>query len=251
MSRKVSAVGLPAIEQAVSVLLKTHRQPLSIGPDFIIEPGVVWETDSILLAVSQRSVLYARGDILFEEDTLDFLSHSSVMNHRRALWLSSLAPGQSEFALKMATNLVPWWGPRGSVSAWLNRFGVFHSGQRNEIEVAARYTTDFLQGLFGMRSTGTGFHQIVGAMGPCAPEVFSRWVGPSDVPQFLGILLGSRGEKEIKLDNVGPEFAKIRELPALEFRSDVAGSMFFRMLDRAEEGAQRLAPLIARLRTRL
>ena len=54
----------------------------------------------------------------------------------------------------------PWWGPAGSVCAWIGSFACFFTGSRKDIDFGGRCSVMFLE-MFGLRSfRSDGYHEI-------------------------------------------------------------------------------------------
>lgn len=252
MSRVVT-LGYPAIIHALGLLAENVGRPLTVIKDSVIlEPGAVWEHDNVLLAANSRAVQYARGDTVFEDDTISFLGSAYNPAMKRPLWMNQLSAGQIRPVFGLAHSLSAWWGPRGSVCAWLNQFGVFYMIHRLELELASRHAVLLLDSLFGLRPLWTSlFDSLTSSMGEGGPEVFERWVKPSDVGPFVGILLGSSGPEQIRVQGLSKAIGELRESPTEIFESCVSVPIFSMLVRRAETAAGNLAPVIEKLRARM
>ncbi len=208
--------------------------------------------DSVLVSANGRTVQYTRGDTLFQDDLYRFLVRTYSRDWKRPAWMMTLAPPKSDFVFRLAHTLSPWWGPRGSVGAWLSSFGMFYCSHRTQIDLAARHAGLMLDGLFGLRPLWTTlFESLTVSMGDGGPEVFGRWVRPSDVAPLLGILIGSQGQEQISVEGLTRELAKLRESPTPDFVSCMSFAPYPMLVRRAEEAALQLAPVIAKLRSEL
>ena len=253
MARVVRSLGFPALSQSLQILARTGARPFTVVPrTLVLEPGAVWDSEYVIVSAAQRVVEYARADTLFEQETFEFLANTYSPAMKRPAWMSWMAPQQSGFAFQLADTLSPWWGPRGSVCAWLHQFGAFHASHRTDIEMAARHGAMMLDGLFGLRSQYNGlFWAMVLAMGEGAAEVFGKWVGPGETARLLGILIGSRGADQISIGGLSRAVAALRESPTEEFEQCMAAPIYPMMVRRAEFAAQNLEPVIEKLRAGL
>jgi hypothetical protein len=152
----------------------------------------------------------------------------------------------------MAQALVPWWGPRGSVCAWLSAYGAFYCSHRTDIELANRHAGLMLDGLFGLRPLWTSlFYSLVETMGEGAHQLFERRLGPSDVAPLLGILLGTRGQAELSVGGLAQGIAALRQSPTPDFEALLSVPLYPMLVRRAEDAALQLAPVVSKLRSGL
>jgi hypothetical protein len=250
---RVVTLGYPAIIHSLQVLSQNVGHPMTVVRNAVtLEPGAIWDRDNILLAANTRTVVYARGDTVFEDDTFAFLANAYNSSMQRPLWMANLTMAQVGPVFGLAHTLSPWWGPRGSVCAWLNQFGTFYLTHRPDLELASRHAGLLLDGLFGLRSLWTTlFRSLALSMGDGGPQVFEKWIRPSDVGPFVGILLGSQGPEEIAVNRLPKAITSLRETPTEDFESCVSVPVFSMLIRRAETAAGNLAPVIEKLRAEL
>jgi hypothetical protein len=250
---QATAIGGPAIIQSLQVLSESDGRPFTFRPGAIrLEPGAVWTGDAIILSATPGSVYYARGDTLFREDTEVFVSETYTRNMRRPVWIGSLFGDYRGFALRMAPAFSFFWGPRGSVCAWLSRYSAFYSTNRGDIEMAARYSEQLLETLLALSTRWRSlFHELIRSLGEFAPELLERWVPTTDYASFLAVLLGAQGANELRLDALLAKIAALRESPTSEFEACMSEPIYARMVQRAEDAAAQLSTLVGRLRAQL
>jgi hypothetical protein len=248
-----TAIGGPAIIQSLQVLSESDGRSFTFRPGAIrLEPGAVWTGDAIILSATPGSVYYARGDTLFREDTEIFVSETYTRDMRRPVWIGSLFGDYRGFALRMAPAFSFFWGPRGSVCAWLSRYSAFYSTNRGDMELAARYSEQLLQTLLALSTRWTSlFHELIRSLGEFAPELLERWVPSTDYASLLALLLGAQGENEFRLDALLAKIATLRQSPTAEFEACMSEPIYARMVQRAEDAAAQLSPLVGRLRAQL
>ncbi len=250
---RVVALGPPALLHSLNVLPASIGKSMTVIPNSVIlEPGAIWDGDSMLLSADVKTVQYVRGETAYEDETIAFLGNAYNGAMKRPAWLSGVQAGQSRPLFGLAQSLSPWWGPRGSVCSWLGQFGVFFQQNRGDIELAIRQSGLLLDGLFGFKPVWTTlFFELAASMGEGGCEVFERWVKPADAGPFAGILLGSRGPARISLEGLVKAIAAQREAPTEEFTACTSFPIYAMMMRRAETAAGALAPLIEKLRARL
>jgi hypothetical protein len=249
---RVVIVGYPAIIHSLQVLSEHAGSRLKVVRNSVsLEPGAVWERNNVLLSADARMVQYARGDTVFEDETLTYLAETYDASMKRPLWMA-MTPAQLRQVFGLAHNLSPWWGPRGSVSAWLDRFGTYYVQHRPSLELAMRQAALLLDGLFGLRPLWTSlFLELVSSMGSGGRQVFERWIKPADASPFVGILMGSDGPARIDVTGLEKAIAALRETPTEEFQSCVSVPMFAMLVRRVQTSAASLAPTIGKLRAEL
>lgn len=250
---RVVTVGYPAIVHSLGVLAEHAGRPMTvIRNSVVLHPGAVWGHDNVLLAADNKTVQYARGETVYEDDPLSYLASAYDASIKLPVWIANVAPVQARPLFGMARSLSPWWGQRGSVCGWLNQFGTFYVSHRPQLELATRQAGLFLDGLFGLKPLWTTlFFSLAASMGTGGPEVFERWVKPGDAGPFLGILLGSSGAGRISLDGFNKALGALRESPTEDFASCVSVPIFSLMVRRAGMAAESLAPLVETLRARM
>src|SRR6478672_4251783 len=111
MAHKILSVGRPAVTQSLDILTRTHGRPLTVKTGLVLEPGSMGDGDAVLLSAKGRTVEYARGDTLFEDDLYRFLARTYSRDWRRPAWMTTLASPKSDFVFRLAHTLSPWWGP--------------------------------------------------------------------------------------------------------------------------------------------
>lgn len=247
------AIGGPALIESLRMLSESEGRPFTFRPGAIrLEPGAVWTGDAIILSATPGSVHYARGDSLFREDTEDFVAGTYSVHSKRPPWMGPLLGDYRGFALKMAPAFSFFWGPRGSVCAWLSRYSAFYAANRGDIETAARLAEQLMESLVALNTRWRPlFLELIRSLGEFAPELLERWAPATDHASLLAVLLGAQGANELKLQDLSAKFARLRESPAFEFEACVAEPIYARMVQRAEAAAGTLAPLVARLRAQL
>lgn len=250
---EATAIGGPAVIQSLMHLNESAGRPFTVRPGAVrLEPGSIWTGDAIVLSATPGSVHYARGDSLYCVETHAFVATVYSQEAKRPVWMELLLRDYRGFALRMAPALSFFWGPRGSVCAWLSRYGAFYASNRGDIEVAARYSEQLLEALLSLSARWTGlFYELIRSLGEFAPEVLERWVPSTDYPSLLAVLLGSQGQNELRLEGLLEKIAELRESPTPEFQACVAEPIYARMVQRAEDAARELAPLLTRLRSQL
>jgi hypothetical protein len=155
------------------------------------------------------------------------------------VWMDLLFRDYRGFALRMAPAFSFFWGPRGSVCAWLSRYSAFYSSNRGDMEMAARYSEQLLEALLSLSTRWNSlFRELIRSLGEFAPEVLARWVGSTDYASLLAVLLGAQGQNEIKLGtHCSSKFAELRESPTSEFEACLSEPIYARMVERAEDAA--------------
>jgi hypothetical protein len=250
---EATAIGGPAVIQSLQFLMESDGRPFTVRPGAVrLEPGSIWTGDAIILSATPGSVHYARGDSLFREETHTFVADVYSHDAKRPVWMNLLFRDYRGFALRMAPAFSFFWGPRGSVCAWLSRYSAFYASNRGDLELAARYSEQLLEALLSLSTRWNSlFRELIGSLGEFAPEVLARWVGSTDYASLLAVLLGAQGQNEIKLEDLSSKFAELRESPTSEFEACLSEPIYARMVQRAEDAASELAPLVSRLRTQL
>jgi hypothetical protein len=246
------ALGVPALIQSLETLSETGGHPFTVRPGAVrLEPGSIWTGDAMVLSATPGSVHFTRGDALYRQETVEFVARSYAPATRPA-WMPILFSAQRGLPLKIAAALCYWWGPRGSVCAWLNTYGTFYCSHRSQFEAAALHTRLLADTLFGLETRWPGlFNTLIRSMGEAAPFVLKKWVRAPETAPFLGVLLGSQGDDLVSLDGLSNALAAMRETPTEEYEACMAAPVYGMMIRRAEEAVRELAPIVERLRAEL
>ncbi len=252
MARQPVALGVPALIESLQTLSDTDGRAFIVRPGAVrLEPGSIWSGDAMVISATPGSVRFACGDALYRQETLEFVSETYTPASR-PVWMPILFSAQRGFALKMAPALSFWWGPRGSVCAWLNTYGMFYCSHRALFELAGRHARLVTDSLFGLETRWPGlFTTLIQSMGETAPWVLKKWVRAPETAPFLAVLLGSQGDDLISLAGLARALAALRESPTEEYESCRAAPVYGRMIVRAEEAIKELSPVVARLRSEL
>jgi hypothetical protein len=246
------ALGVPALIKSLETLSETGGHPFTVRPGAVrLEPGSIWTGDAMVLSATPGSVHFTRGDALYQQETIEFVARSYAPA-TRPVWMPILFSAQRGLPLKMAPALCNWWGPRGSVCAWLNSYGMFYCSHRSQFEAAGLQARLLADTLFGLETRWPAlFNTLIRSMGEAAPFVLKKWVRAPETAPFLGVLLGSQGDEFISLDGLANALAGLRESPTEEYEACMAGPVYAMTIRRAEEAVRELAPIVARLRAEL
>jgi hypothetical protein len=236
LSRSVLAAGMQGVRQSLEIL---GSAGVGGAAGRTLAPGWQWRGDRMLLSVDLASVKFVAGTTLYQEDQESFLLSEFVGSGetiaRQAPWLRGLSRYEIPFCMGLAGGLASAWPDTTSTCALLERFSNFYRNHRTQLESAARELRYILEGIFALQHWPALFEDLMQSIGPGARASLPRGLAEADVGTFLGRVLADRS-------------IALRGLP-LSVSMEVPH--YRRAIERLGTSAERVAPIVERLRDAL
>jgi hypothetical protein len=213
-----------------------------------------WRGDHLLLSVGLRSVKYAAGNAICEQDIDGFLREQDPVvesQGRQPLWMRGLSRYDIPFCMSLAGGMAMAWGTNLAVCPFLDRFSVFYRSNRTHLELAARELRLVLEGLFAVQSWPALFGVLLDAMGEDAAFSLPRGATSTDIASFLGRLLVGTGPREVSVSNLPELLHTLLEMPTGPAEACLRIPHYRRILESLEHSSQRVSPVLAQLRAAL
>lgn len=236
------------MRQAMEILAAVSKG----APGILLVPGAQWRGDRLLLFIDRTSVKFLAGNILYEEDLAGFLQHefpfSGTVSADPTPWFAGLSSHEVPFCMSLAAALAPASDDSISGCFFLERFGRFYCSHRTDVELAARELPLVLDGLSALQQAPGLFGMCMDSMGELARASLPRGVARCDVGSFLGKFLIGAGRDQITLAHLPSVVRGIRRSSTEEAERFLQIPHRRRMLETLERSAERVGPLLARLR---